>query len=86
MIALIKKHKTAVDLLTELVEKSEIVISTQVVNEFIVVMTEKVKFPLSLEAVESHVKKFRQVFNIHPIQITDCIKALSITKRYKLSY
>jgi predicted nucleic acid-binding protein len=51
-----------------------------------VVMTGKVKYPLSLEAVESHVKKFRQVFNIRPIQITDCIKALSIMKRYKLSY
>jgi predicted nucleic acid-binding protein len=39
-----------------------------------------------LETVESHVKKFRQVFDIHPIQISDCIKALSIAKRYKFSY
>jgi predicted nucleic acid-binding protein len=67
-------------------EKSEIVVSTQVINEFIVVMTGKVSYPLSLETVESHVKKFRQVFDIHPIQISDCIKALSIAKRYKFSY
>ena len=81
-----EKHKISVDLLTKLMEKNEIVVSTQVINEFIVVMTGKVTYPLSLEAVESHVKKFRQVFDIHPIQITDCIKALSIAKRYMFSY
>ena len=81
-----EKHKISVDLLTKLMEKNEIVVSTQVINEFIVVMTGKVTYPLSLEVVESHVKKFNQVFDIHPIQITDCIKALSIAKRYKFSY
>ena len=32
------KHQIAVDLLTELVEKNEIIVSTQVINEFIVVL------------------------------------------------
>ena len=80
------KHQVAVDLLTELVEKNEIIVSTQVINEFIVVMTSKVTYPLSLEKVELHINKFSQVFNIRPIQMTDCIKALSILKRYGFNY
>lgn len=80
------KHQIAVDLLTELVEKNEIIVSTQVINEFIVVMTSKVTYPLSLETVELHINKFNQVFNIRPIQMTDCIKALSILKRYGFNY
>ena len=80
------KHQIAVDLLTELVEKNEIIVSTQVINEFIVVMTSKVTYPLSLETVELHINKFSQVFNIRPIQMTDCIKALSILKRYGFNY
>lgn len=80
------KHQIAVDLLTELVEKNEIIVSTQVINEFIVVMTSKVTYPLSLETVELHINKFSQVFNIRPIQMTDCTKALSILKRYGFNY
>ena len=80
------KHQVAVDLLTELVEKNEIIVSTQVINEFIVVMTSKVTYPLSLETVELHINKFNQVFNIRPIQMTDCTKALSILKRYGFNY
>lgn len=80
------KHQIAVDLLTELVEKNEIIVSTQVINEFIVVMTSKVTYPLSLETVELHINKFNQVFNIRPIQMTDCTKALSILKRYGFNY
>lgn len=80
------KHQVAVDLLTELVEKNEIIVSTQVINEFIVVMTSKVTYPLSLEKVELHINKFSQVFNIRPIQMTDCTKALSILKRYGFNY
>jgi len=80
------KHQIAVDLLTELVEKNEIIVSTQVINEFIVVMTSKVTYPLSPETVELHINKFNQVFNVRPIQMTDCIKALSILKRYGFNY
>jgi predicted nucleic acid-binding protein len=80
------KHQIAVDLLTELVEKNEIIVSTQVINEFIVVMTSKVTYPLSLKTVELHINKFSQVFNIRPIQMTDCTKALLILKRYGFNY
>jgi len=81
-----RKHEAAVDLLTEIVEKNEIIVSAQVINEFIVVMISKVTHPLSLEKVESYINKFRQVFNVCPIEMADCIKALSILKRYRFNY
>ena len=52
-----RKHEAAVDLLTEIVEKNEIIVSAQVINEFIVVMISKVTHPLSLEKVESYINK-----------------------------
>ncbi len=39
-------------------------ISTQVVNEFIAVMTKKVKNPLSIDEVEKVVARFKENFEI----------------------
>lgn len=71
-----EKHEAAVSLIAGLLKSSEIVVSTQIINEFIVVMTQKVKHPLGLETVESHVKRFEQVFDVRPVQMVDCLKAI----------
>jgi predicted nucleic acid-binding protein len=81
-----EKHEAAVNLIGKLVKADTVIVSTQVINEFIVVMTGKVKHPVSLETAESHVKKFEKVFDVRPIQMVDCIKAISIARRYGFSY
>jgi len=80
------KHKTAFDLVSNLLSKEDITISTQVVNEFIVVMTNKVKRPLSIEGVEKIVARFKENFEIRETGIEDIYKAISIYKKHKFSY
>ncbi len=45
------KHQKAYELISQLVSKSEIVISIQVVNEFIVILNKKVKNPFTIDEI-----------------------------------
>ncbi len=82
-----EKHKISVDLISQLIlkEGEDIVISSQVVNEFIVVITGKVKYPLSIDEVERILKRLQENFKIKTLKL-DCEKAISIFKKYKFSY
>ncbi len=80
------KHKIAFDLVSNLLSKEDIAISTQVINEFIVVMTNKVKHPLSIDEVEKIVARFKENFVIREAVIEDINKAISIYKKHKFSY
>ena len=83
-----EKHKISVDLISQLIlkESEDIVISSQVVNEFIVVITGKVKYPLPIDEVERILKRFKENFKIKTLKLLDCEKAISIFKKYKFSY
>jgi predicted nucleic acid-binding protein len=80
------KHKIALDLIAHLLSAENVVISTQVLNEFVVVITGKVKHPLSIDDVSAILKKFKDNFAIRLTGMPDITKALSITKKFKLSY
>jgi predicted nucleic acid-binding protein len=83
-----EKHKMAVDLISNLSLKSSdnIVISTQVINEFIVVMTGKVKYPLSVDEVKLILRRFEENFEIRTVKLVDCKNALFILEKYKFSF
>lgn len=83
-----EKHKISVDLISQLIlkEGEDIVISAQVINEFIVIITGKVKYPLSIDEVERILKRFKGNFKIKTLKLLDCEKAISIFKKYKFSY
>lgn len=80
------KHKIAFDLVSNLLSKEDIAISTQVINEFIVVMTNKVKCPLSIDEIGKIVARFKENFEIRETGIVDINKAISIYKNHKFSY
>lgn len=80
------KHKIAFDLISSLLSTEDIFISTQVINEFIVVMTKKVKYPLSVAEVKEIVMKFENNYEIRETTIADINRALSIYNNHKFSY
>lgn len=81
-----RKHKIAFNLISDIISKEEIVIGTQVINEFIVIMTTKVKNLLGLDEVEKIITRFKENFEIRETKIEDINKAISIHKSYKFSY
>lgn len=80
------RHKIALELIAHLLSAENVVISTQVLNEFIVVITGKVKNHLSIDDVAAILKKFKNNFEIRLTGVPDITKALSITKEFKFSY
>ena len=80
------KHKAAVDLIARLLSEENVVISTQVLNEFVVVITGKVNRPLSIDDAAAILNKFKENFAIHLTGIPEMTKAFSLIKKFKLSY
>lgn len=80
------RHKIALDLIAHILSAESGVISTQVLNEFVVVITGKVKHPLPIDDVAAILKKFKDNFEIRLTGMPDITKALSIVKKFKLSY
>lgn len=80
------RHKIALELIAHILSVENVVISTQVLNEFIVVITGKVKNPLSIDDVGEILKRFKNNFEIRVTGVSDITKALSINKEFKFSY
>jgi predicted nucleic acid-binding protein len=80
------RHKIALELIAHILSVENVVISTQILNEFIVVITGKVKNPLSIDDVGEILKRFKNNFEIRVTGVPDITKALSINKEFKFSY
>jgi len=61
-------------------------ISTQVINEFIVIASQKIKSPLSLEEIKKRIDFLNTVLNINIIGLNTCYKAVDLRLRHKYSY
>jgi predicted nucleic acid-binding protein len=80
------KHINAFNLISNSIFKESIVISSQVVNEFIVIMTTKVKHPITIDEAEKFITKFKINFEIRETRMEDIEKAIGLHKNQKFSY
>jgi len=79
------KQATAVRLITDGIRSGRVVISTQVLSEFWVTVTEKIQVPLEREKAEKEIESFR-AFRVINIEYHTVRTAIHIQRRYQLSY
>ncbi len=79
------KQTTAVRLVTDGIRSGRVVISTQVLNEFWVTVTQKIQVPLEREKAEMEIESFR-AFRVIGIEYHAVITAIHIQRQYQLSY
>lgn len=61
-------------------------ISTQVMAEFFVTATRKLKYPLTADEVEQRFNSYQQSFTIFPITPAVVMEALRVVRVYQLSF
>jgi predicted nucleic acid-binding protein len=80
-----RKQSRALDLFDELASKGDAVLSTQVLQEFFVVVTRKLAAPLSSEHAEEIVRQFAQL----PTVVIDpdlILQAIHFTRAHRVSF
>jgi predicted nucleic acid-binding protein len=80
------KHKIAKDLLASCLRSCETWISIQVVNEFIVIASQKISAPLQIKELSKRIDFLSAHLEISQLRLSACRTALEIKERYKLSY
>ncbi len=81
-----RKHGIAKTLFHEGLRKYNSFISVQVINEFIVIASQKIKKPLSLSEVKKRVEFLSNTLSIRPLEFATCISAIELKDKYNLSY
>lgn len=81
-----KKHRIAKEIFNQTVSKCNPYISVQVINEFIVIASQKIKKPLPLREVKKRVDFLSDTLNIIALELATCNLALELKLKYKLSY
>ncbi len=81
-----RKHRIAKTLFHEGLRKYNSFISVQVINEFIVIASQKIKKPLSLSEVKKRVEFLSNTLSIRPLGFETCISAIDLKNKYNLSY
>lgn len=80
-----RKRKICQNLIYEAIRQDNGAISVQVLNEFIVTVTRKIKKPLEMEEVEKEVELLK-ILHIQELEYNLVISALSIHKENNISY
>ncbi|MBA4417873.1 MAG: PIN domain nuclease [Syntrophus sp. (in: bacteria)] len=80
------KHASAKLFIQECLKKHNGHISTQVVNEFVVVISEKIKNPIPFEEINKRITSLSNMLIISPLVFLTCKKSIEIKQRYKYSY
>jgi predicted nucleic acid-binding protein len=79
-----KTELTKLNVLEKLLDKADLVVSTQVLNELSNVLFKK--FNLSTDEITILLQEISRWCVVHTVNITTIIHALSIIKKYKFSY
>lgn len=79
-----KTEKEKLDVLEKLLGKVDLVVSTQVLNELSNVLLKK--FNLSTDEITALLQEVSNWCFVHTVELPTIIRALSIIKRYKVSY
>ncbi len=81
-----KKHNIAKTLFNECLHKYNAFASVQVINEFIVIASQKIKKPLTISEIKKRVDFLGNMLNIMALEFAACTSALDIKIKYSLSY
>ncbi|MBI5212566.1 MAG: PIN domain-containing protein [Nitrospirae bacterium] len=81
-----KKHKTAKELFNKCVLERELFISAQVINEFVVIASQKIKNPLSLEEIKKRIAFLSDAAIVVNISLATCNSAINLKSQHKISY
>lgn len=82
----VDKHQKIKHIFGELEKTSEMYISAQVVNEFIVFASQKIQHPIPLDQIENILDFFKRRLHIIPLRFETSLRALEYTRRYGYSY
>ncbi|ABS61566.1 MULTISPECIES: PIN domain-containing protein [Fervidobacterium] len=80
-----QKHITAKRILENLWKKGNGALSTQVFQEFFVVVTKKVKNPLDYNTAAQIISDL-SFWKVYTIEVSDILEAIKISQRYKISF
>lgn len=79
-----EKHKVAKQIVEKLWKERNGALSTQVLQEFFVVVTKKVKNPLSFESASQIISDLK-LWKVATIEVKDILEAIKLSQRYKIS-
>lgn len=79
------KHARAKDLVEEIWQSRIGCVSVQVLQEFYVAVTQKVRKPLSVE-VASRIVEYLSRWHVHVPEARDVLEAIKIQQRYSMSF
>jgi len=79
------RHKISKDIILCGIENSNIVISTQVLSEFFVTVTKKIKRTLAIETAKKEIMLLKCV-EVVEIDVDMIVKAIEALQKYSLSY
>lgn len=80
------KRKKITRLLHGLIDKARLIISSQVINEFINYSTKKIVNEISEKELSENLLFLNELFVISPLSFSTSMEAIKIKKRYKYSF
>lgn len=80
------KHEKAKKLFAKLQRGKQGYISSQVVNEFVVITSQKITYPIPLEQMEEKLLFLQRRLYILPLHFEMSLKAIEIKLRYRYSF
>ncbi len=79
------KHPVAKQIVEKLWKERNGALSTQVLQEFLVVVTKKVKNPLSFDSAFQIISDL-SLWKVVTIEVKDILEAIKLSQRYKISF
>ena len=81
-----KKHAQAKKIVIASLQNVTSHISNQVINEFIVVASQKIENPIPLNRIRKNLEFLRANLNIHAIDFETSLKAIDVKLEYQFSF
>ncbi len=80
------KRQKAKGLFSDLRHKGLGYISTQVINEFVVIVSQKITHPIPFDRVKDKVVFLQNGLHISPLSLDTSLRAIDLKQRYKYSF
>jgi len=81
-----KKHTQARKIFIASLQDATSYISNQVINEFIVIASQKIENPIPLNHIRKNLEFLRTSLNIHTIDFETSLKAIDVKLKYHFSF
>ena len=81
-----KKHTQAKKIFIASLQDATSYISNQVINEFIVIASQKIENPIPLNHIRKNLEFLRTSLNIHTIDFETSLKAIDVKLKYHFSF